>query len=128
MGMLDNFKKIFNKGSEEIQEMEPEDPYKKSMLASQIVDLVHGIQRINSFDSSVWNLSNVSSRELERRSQDELERLHDSLSKRLSELAEEKQRRGSNVSSLEESKWTGRKPQSMSDKDFDRLQRDEGRY
>lgn len=128
MGMLDNLKKLFNRNSEEIQEVEPEDPYKKSMLASQIVNLVDKIKRINSFDSSVWNLSNVSSYELERRSQDELEKLQSDLSKRLSELVEEKQRRSSKVESLEEAKWTGRKPQNMSDKDLDRLQRDEGRY
>jgi len=128
MGMLDNFKKLFNKNSEEIQEVEPEDSYKKSMLASQIVDLVNKIQRINSFDSSVWNLANVSSYELERRSQDELENLHSSLSRRLLELEEEKQRRGSSRERLEEAKWTGRKPENMSNKDFDRLQRDEGRY
>ena len=69
MGLIDNIRGFFS-GSNNMQ-TEPtklNDDYEKSILAEKIVDLVNKIQRINSFDNSIWNLSNVSSYELKRKS------------------------------------------------------------
>lgn len=126
MGMLDNIKNFF-KGSNNTQVVQEDDSYKKSMLATQIVNAIDKIKRINSFDSSIWNLSNVSSYDLQRKSLAELERLQASLDSRLSELTKQSQRRSPERESLEESKWTGQKPKNMTDHDFDRFQRDDGR-
>lgn len=99
------------------------DDYEKSILAEKIVDLVNKIQRINSFDNSIWNLSNVSSYELRRKSLNELQRLQSSLENRLTELDTKKQKTNSEREALEASKWTGEKPKYMSNRDFDRFQR-----
>lgn len=96
------------------------DEYEKSRLAERIVYLVDKIKRINSFDSSVWNLSNTSSYELKR--------LNSNLENRLDELDKQKQRGNPERESLEAFKWTGQKPKYMSNHDFDRFQRsDDGR-
>ncbi len=129
MGLMDNIRGFFS-GSKNTQTSQPQidEEYEKSRLADRIVDLIGKIKRINSFDSSVWNLSNVSSYDLRRKSLDELQRLNSSLANRLSELDRQSQRRDQNRESLEASKWTGQKPKHMSDLDFDRFQRnDDGR-
>lgn len=127
MGLLNNLRGFFS-GSKNTQAVQVEDEYEKSRLAEKIVDLVGRIKRINSFDSSVWNLSNVSSYELKRKSLDELQRLNSSLENRLSELDRQGQRRDPRREALEASKWTGQKPRNMSDHDFDVFQRgDDGR-
>ena len=59
MGLIDNLKGHFS-GSKNIQPVQVNDEYEKARLREQIVDLVNKIKRINSFDSSIWNLSNVS--------------------------------------------------------------------
>lgn len=82
MGLIDNIRGFFS-GSNNMQ-TEPtklNDDYEKSILAEKIVDLVNKIQRINSFDNSIWNLSNVSSYELRRKSLNELQRLQSSFGK-----------------------------------------------
>ena len=124
MGLMDNIRGFFS-GSRNNQPTQPQvnEDYEKSRLADRIVDLVGRIKRINSFDSSVWNLSNVSSYELKRKSLDELQRLNASLESRLSELSRQNQRRNPRAEELEASKWTGQKPQNMSHHDFDRFQR-----
>lgn len=124
MGLMDNIRGLFS-GSRNNQPTQPQvnEDYEKSRLADRIVDLVDRIRRINSFDSSVWNLSNVSSYELKRKSLDELQRLNASLESRLSELNRQNQRSNPRAEELEASKWTGQKPQNMSDYDFDRFQR-----
>lgn len=129
MGLMDNIRGFFS-GSKNTQttQIQPNDEYEKSRLAERIVDLVGRIKRINSFDSSVWNLSNVSSYELKRKSLDELNRLNSTLESRLRELDRQSQARDPRRESLEASKWTGQKPKYMSDLDFDRFQRgDDGR-
>lgn len=129
MGLMDNIRRLFS-GSRNNQPTQPQvnEDYEKSRLADRIVDLVGRIKRINSFDSSVWNLSNVSSYELKRKSLDELQRLNSSLENRLSELNRQNQRNNPRAEELEASKWTGQKPQNMSELDFDRFQRsDDGR-
>lgn len=129
MGLMDNIRGLFS-GSRNNQPTQPQvnEDYEKSRLADKIVDLVDRIKRINSFDSSVWNLSNVSSYELKRKSLDELQRLNSSLEKRLSKLNRQNQRSNPRAEELEASKWTGQKPQNMSELDFDRFQRsDDGR-
>ena len=129
MGLMDNIRGFFL-GSKNAQVAHPQvnEEYEKSILADRIVDLVSSIKRINSFDSSVWNLSNVSSYNLRKKSLDELQKLSSSLEKRLSELEIQSQRRNPRSESLEASKWTGQKPKGMSDHDFDFYQRgDDGR-
>lgn len=108
--------------------MPKEDSFEKSRLATQIVNLVDKIKRINSFDSSIWNLSNVSSTELQRKSLAELEQIHSSLNARLSVLVKQSGKESPTREALEASKWTGRKPEHLTNHEFDRYQRDEGRY
>ena len=124
MGLIDNIRAFFS-GSKNTQtaQVQVNDEYEKSRLAERIVDLVGRIKRINSFDSSIWNLSNVSSYQLTRKSLNELQILNSSLENRLSELNMQSQRGNYNRESLEASKWTGQKPQNMNDLDFDRFQR-----
>lgn len=129
MGLMDNIRGFFS-GSKNTQTSQPQidEEYEKSRLANKIVDLIDRIKRINSFDSSIWNLSNISSYELKRKSLDELQRLDSSLENRLSELNRQSQKSNPSRESLEASKWTGQKPKYMSDLDFDRFQRsDDGR-
>lgn len=103
------------------------DSHEKSRLAENIVDLVSRIKRINSFDSSIWNLSNVSRYDLERKNLDELKRLHSDLENRLLELNNQSQKPNRNREELEASMWTGQKPKNMSNYEFDRLQRRDDR-
>ncbi len=129
MGLMDNIRGFFS-GSKNSQTAQPQidEEYEKSRLADRIVDLVDKIKRINSFDSSVWNLSNTSSYDLRRKSLSELQRLNSTLENRLSELDRQKHTSSSKRESLEASKWTGQKPENISDLDFDRFQRyDDGR-
>lgn len=125
MGMLDNIRNFF-RGKENAPSAQRNDSYEKSMLADKIVDSVNKIKRINSFDSSIWNLSNVSTYDLQRRSLVELQKIQNTLNNRLAELTRQNQRGNSTMESLEASKWTGQKMQGMTDHDFDRFQ-DDGR-
>lgn len=129
MGLMDTIRGFFS-GSKNNQTAQPQinEEYEKLRLADKIVDLVDSIKSINSFDSSIWNLSNVSSYDLKRRSLNELQMLNSTLKIRLSELNRQKQTSYSEREYLEAAKWTGQKPKNMSDLDFDRLQRyDDGR-
>ena len=129
MGLMNNIRTFFS-SSRNNQSAHPQvnEEYEKTRLADRIVDLVSRIKRINSFDSSVWNLSNVSSYDLKRKSLDELQRLNSTLENRLSELDKQSQRRNPRSEALEASKWTGQKPKGMSDHDFDFYQKgDDGR-
>lgn len=124
MRLLDNIREFFS-GSKNTQTSHPQvnEEYEKSSLADKILDLIDSIKRINSLDSSIWNLSNISSYELKRKSLVELQNLSSNLENRLSELSRQSQRRDSSRESLEASKWTGQKPKNMSNLDFDRFQR-----
>lgn len=124
MGLIDNIRGFFS-GSKDTQasQLQTNDEYEKSRLAERIVDLVTRIKRINSFDRSVWNLSNISSYELKRKSLYELQRINSNLENRLAELDKQDQQGSPRRESLEASKWTGQKPKNMSDHDFDRFQR-----
>lgn len=126
MGMFENIRNFF-RGSKDTPVVQEDDSYKKSVLATQIINLVDKIKRINSFDSSIWHLANVSSYQLQTKSLAELEQMQSTLNNRLSELTRQSQRKNQGRESLEESKWTGRKPEHMTNHDFDRFQRDEGR-
>ena len=122
MGFLDNLKGLFS-GSKNAQPMRVNDEYEKSKLSEQIVNLVNKIQRVNSFDSSIWNLANVSSSDLRRKSLDELTRLHSSLERRLCELDRQSQMRDTRMEAMESAKWTGRLTPNMTNTDLDRYQR-----
>ena len=122
MGLLDNIRGFFS-SSKNAQPMQLDDENEKQRLAEKIVNLVDKIKKVNSFDSSIWNLSNISSYELKSKSLDELRRLNSSLENRLVELDRKSQSTSSSRESLEASKWTGQKPQNMTNKEFDRFQR-----
>lgn len=126
MGLLDNLKKFFSVGSErEINFENVNDDFEKEKLSSRIVNLVDKIQRINSFDSSVWNMSNVSTFELKRKSVDELRKICVSLENRLVVLEGQKKSNNNSRDALEEAKWTGKQIQGMSKSDLDRAQRED---
>lgn len=122
MGLLSNIRGFFS-SSKNAQPMQLDDENEKQRLAEKIVNLIGKIKKVNSFDSSIWNLSNISSYELKSKSLDELKRLNSSLESRLAELDRRSQVTSSSRESLEASKWTGQKPQNMTNKDFDRFQR-----
>ena len=122
MGLLSNIRGFFS-SSKNSQPMQLDDENEKQRLAEKIVNLIGKIKKVNSFDSSIWNLSNISSYELKSKSLDELKRLNSSLESRLAELDRRSQVTSSSRESLEASKWTGQKPQNMNNKEFDRFQR-----
>ena len=130
MGLMDNIRGFFS-GSKNNQTAQPQinEDYEKSRLADIIVDLIYRIKKINCFDSVLWNLSNVSSYDLQRKSLNELQKINSTLKNRLEELNKQKQTRDPKREAIEENieaaKWTGQKPKNMSDHDFDRLQRDD---
>lgn len=126
MGILENIRNFF-RGSNDTPVIQEDDSYKKSILATQIVNSIDKIKRINSFDSSIWNLANVSIYDLQRKSLAELQQIKSTLDNRLSKLTRQSQSKDHARESLEESKWTGQKPKNMTNHDFDRFQRDEGR-
>ena len=122
MGLLSNIRGFFS-SSKNAQPMQLDDENEKQRLAEKIVNLIGKIKKVNSFDSNIWNLSNISSYELKSKSLDELKRLNSSLESRLAELDRRSQVTSSSRESLETSKWTGQKTQNMNNKEFDRFQR-----
>ena len=118
MGLFDNFRSFFSKDTTRIQK---DEEYEKSILSEKIVDLVNKIKRINSFDKSIWSLSNISSCELKRKSIDELKTLYSTLENRLSELSH--QRISSEMEAAEAAKWTGERTGKMTEVDLDRFQK-----
>lgn len=128
MGMLDNIKKIFQKSNKEEPEVRREDPRAKAALAAQVADTINRIKKVNSFDSSIWNLSNMSAYDLQRKSVAELQSLQASLNNRLSQIKRQNERPNQAKEDLEASKWTGQRPQNMSAHAFDRFQRGDDRY
>ena len=124
MGLMDNIRGFFS-SSNKPQTSQPQinEEYEKSRLANRIVDLIGKIKRINSFDSIIWNFSNVSSYDLMRKSLAELKALNSNLENRLLELNRTSQKSDSHREALEEATWTGKKPKDMSNHDFDRLQK-----
>ena len=90
-------------------------------------DLVDKIKKINSFDSCLWNLRNVTTYSLKNKSLGELQTLHSSLTNRLEELTNLKAKANQTYQDLEAAKWTGEKPTHLSNHDFDRLQNDYSR-
>lgn len=127
MGMLDSIKKFLGMGEKKEPTVQRDDSMEKSMLASQIVDLAGRIQKINSFDSSVWNIANASVYSLQRKSLSELQSMHAQLSGRLVELNRQSEQSSRRREDLEASKWTGQRPRGMTAQEFDRFQRDDER-
>ena len=129
MGLIDNIREFFS-GSKNTQQQTSRinEEHEKTILANRIVDLVHQIQSIDSFDSTIWNLANVSSYDLAKKKLEDLQKLNSTLESKLSRLSRESQRINPAREALEASKWTGQKPENMTDLDFDRWQRsDDGR-
>ena len=121
MGLLDFFKGK----KEEKPQSNINEEYEKSMLAGKIVDSVNKIKRINSFDSSIWNLSNITDVSLKRKSLDELNKIYISLQNRISEIDRSNNGRNSITEDIERAKWTGQRTNEMSRKDLDNLQKDD---
>ena len=107
--------------------MPEDDSGKKEILATQIVNLVDKIKKINRFDRGVWNRRNVTTYSLKNKSLGELQTLHSSLTNRLEELTNLKAKANQTYQDLEAAKWTGEKPTHLSNHDFDRLQNDYSR-
>ena len=125
MGLIDNIRGLFSSSrNNETAQPQVDEEYEKLRLANKIVNLVSNIKRINSFDSSIWNLSNVSTYDLQHKSLSELQALNSTLENRLLELSKKQQTTDRTRESLEAAKWTGRKPENMTDHDFDRFQRE----
>ncbi|MNP48614.1 hypothetical protein D3C76_1427470 [compost metagenome] len=126
MGFIENLRKLV-KGNDSDNKKVTEDTYAKSMIAREVVNLVEQINKINSFDSSIRTLINVSSHQLQSKSMADLQNLRDTLSYKLSTIDQQRKVGSTAREALEESKWTGKKPNTMTDRQFDRHQRDESR-
>lgn len=124
MGLINKIRDFFS-GSKDVQIIQPQrnERYEKEKLASNIVNLVDKIKKINSFDSSIWNLSNVSTFDLQQKSLNELQKISFNLENSFANLQIKNQRRNSNSEALEASKWTGQRSPNMNNFDFDRFQR-----
>ena len=122
MGMMDKLRGFFS-GSNNAPVVQEEDKYAKSRLATDIVNLVGKINRINCFDGSIRGLTNMSSYELERRSMAELEQLHSNLSNKYASLVQQRQQYSERSEATIAAKWTGQKTQNMTDHDLDHYQR-----
>jgi hypothetical protein len=124
MGLMDNIRGFFSSSTNpQTSQPQIDEEYEKSRLAEKIVNLIGKIKTINCFDSSIWNLSNTSSYELQRRyNLTDLKNLHSTLEKRLAELSRPSQRSNSNVA-LADALWTGTKSKDMTTNEFDRAQR-----
>ena len=118
-----NFKSSNNSSNNTTMQKE-DDRYERSELARKIVNLVYEINKINSFDSSTWNLSRATATELERKKLEELKNIASSLNYRLLQLQRQNEKSSPRREQLEASKWTGKKPEHLTDKEFDRFQRD----
>ena len=127
MGIIDKLRNFFNEPVSNDSGQRRNEWYEKLELANEVISLVHQIERIETFDSILWNLRGESVSDLERKNIEELTQIRSKLKNRLVELTKQKQRRDVTSERLEEAKWTGQKPKGMTDHDFDRLQRDEGR-
>jgi len=125
MGMFDKLRSFFRGENNTAQQVPTEDPYKKSMLATQIVNLVDKIKRINSFDSSIWNL-NVSKYALERKSLAELEQIQSSLERRYQELTDPQKvaemQKAAEREEINRAAWVGHSEKYTSE-EIDRYQR-----
>ncbi len=123
MGIINNIRDIFSRKNMQTPYVQPNEEYEKTKLVEDIIELIHRIKKINTFDGSIWNLSNTSNYELKRKSLAELQRINHSLKNRLAELNKQSEH-GSPKEELESSKWTGKKPKDMTSPEFDRFQRD----
>ena len=124
MGLLKKIRDFFIGSKEET--VEEENPYKKEMVAREIMDLVGRIAKIDSFDSEVRRFHDRTSGGLQREySLSELNELKEYLEKKYNRLIELAQKEYAERKSYEIEKWTGQKPKGMTDHDFDRLQRDD---
>ena len=121
MGLMDKIRGFFN-GSYNTPVVQ-EDKYAKSKLATDIVNLVDKINRINCFDGSIRGLTNMSSHELERKSMEELEQLHNNLINKYTGLIQQRQRNSEKMDAAIAAKWTGQRTPGMTPHDLDRWQR-----
>lgn len=122
MGLMDKLRGFFN-GSSNAPVVQEEDKYAKSRLATDIVNLVGKINRINCFDGSIRGLTNMSSYELERKSMAELEQLHTNLSNKYAGLVQQRQQNSERTDAAIAAKWTGQRTPDMTAHDLDSYQR-----
>lgn len=122
MGLMDKIRGFFSSSNN--TPVVQEDKYAKSRLVTEIVDLAGKINRINCFDASIRGLTNVSSyNELERKSMEELERLHANLSNKYAGLIQQRQQNNKINDAAIAAKWTGQRTPNMTEHDLDNYQR-----
>ena len=122
MGIIDNIRNTLFGNSNNSQSQSPfEVERSKRNIAEEIEELVRRIIKINSFDSSIWNLVNKTPSDLIRMYDlPELQSIKNNLTERLSQL--QTQSRNPNEASLQDAAWTGNVPNHMSQRDFNRFQ------
>ena len=122
MGLIDKLRGFIN-GSNNTPVVQEEDKYEKLRLATEIVNLVGKINRINCFDGSIRGLTNMSTHELEKRSMGELQQLHNNLSNKYAALVYKRDQNNAKNDAIIAAKWTGQKAPNLTDHDLDFSQR-----
>ena len=128
MGLIDTIRGFFSPNSNNSNTMQSpvDEDRKKSFLADSILNSIDGIKKIDSFDSSIWNLANASKNSLKMKSLSELQQIDNTLKDRLTQLTEKRAQSNSRRDdSLEKAMWTGQKPAHLTDNEFNRLQNDD---
>ena len=129
MRFIDRVKGLFGIETEEQKRAREEqarnEQWERSSLITDVSNLAGKLARINSFDREAMKYSRMSSYQFGDMSIDDLRQIKESLSGKIK--SEEAKREGYMRKSreLEEAKWSGIKPQGMTDHDFDRWQRDD---
>ena len=121
MGLMNRIRGFFNNSNN--TPVVQEDKYAKSRLVTEIVNLVGKINRINCFDGSIRGLANMSNSELERKSMEELEKLHANLSNKYEGLVQQRQQNSKINDAAIAAKWTGQRTPNMTKHDLDNYQR-----
>lgn len=122
MGLIDKLRGFIN-SSNNTPIVPEEDKYVKSRLATDIVNLVSKINRINCFDGSIRGLTNMSNYELEKRSVSELQQLHTSLSNKYAGLIQQRDQNNAKNDAAIAARWTGQRAPGQTDRDLDFSQR-----
>ena len=122
MGLIDKLRGFIN-GSNNTPVVHEEDKYVKSRLATDIVNLVGKINRINCFDGSIRGLTNMSNCELEKRSVSEFQQLHANLSNKYAALIQQRDQNNAKNDAAIAAKWSGQRTPGMTAHDLDFSQR-----
>ena len=122
MGLIDKLRGFIN-GSNNTPVVQEEDKYEKLRLATEIVNLAGKINRINCFDGSIRELTNLSEYDLQKRSMTELKQLHDNLNNKYSSLVYKRDQNNAKNDADTAAKWTGQRAPNTTAHDLDFSQR-----